>query len=711
MIASFDSNVRTKQGRLLVTFALCLLVSAPLSSRAQQTIAFSPDITVILDGQTFDDEDAASDDLSGGVTPIDVGALPGGADLQAYHRPGVGHLLVLDTTVVLPGGVIATPQKVISFDGGVYSEVVDLAACGLPPGVKIDAMTTIGGPLMFSFDTPVSLGGTLYDDEDVVALSGCTWTPILDGSAAGIPADLDIDGLYYQSATGVLMMSLDGPGTVGGVSFDDEDALAYDMASGGWTLVYDGSSLHDGWLAGDLDALDLNTAPIADAGPDQNLSSASTSGLSVTLDGSGSSDPDGDPLTYTWTGPFGTASGVSPTVIIPAGTHTVTLTVDDGRGGSDTDTVTINVRALRVTPNQLTFTIPQGASPESMPFMVRAIGGSISYTIQRTASWLDSSPSSGQSSGEADTIQAIADPGSLRPGTYTGRLVVNGPGVLRGTVNATLIVTGGPGGGEPTPNPFDNGAVDAADFIPFGVEGHPMAPQSLISISGADFVASGEFLADSIPLPTVLGGVTVTFDGIPAGLILVRPGLIIAQLPMGVEPPAATMIISNGAEKAASEPQQVQVADHSPGIFTLPMNGIGQAIVTFAGTADLAAPVGTVGNGRPATAGDYLTAWVNGLGRVDPEIEDGRNSCEPDAVCDDDAVITLHHTLLKPVVRIGGVAVPDEDVLFSGSSVTGVGINEVVFRMPEGTPTGDEVSITIEIGGVVSKDGTTIAVE
>ena len=45
----------------------------------------------------------------------------------------------------------------------------------------------------------------------------------------------------------------------------------------------------------------------------------------------------------------------------------------------------------------------------------------------------------------------------------------------------------------------------AADFIPFGQPGHPVAPQSIISIFGVGFTAEGEFRADSIPLPTTLG--------------------------------------------------------------------------------------------------------------------------------------------------------------------------------------------------------------
>ncbi len=86
-----------------------------------------------------------------------------------------------------------------------------------------------------------------------------------------------------------------------------------------------------------------NVAPVADAGPDQVVTASSASGASVTLDGSASSDLDGDPLTYDWTGPFGAASGVSPTVTLPVGTHVVTLTVGDGQETA-TDTVLVTVQ-------------------------------------------------------------------------------------------------------------------------------------------------------------------------------------------------------------------------------------------------------------------------------------------------------------------------------------------------------------------------------
>lgn len=91
----------------------------------------------------------------------------------------------------------------------------------------------------------------------------------------------------------------------------------------------------------------FNEPPVADAGPDQTVDEESWLGTTVTLDGSQSNDPDGDPLTYTWTGPFseggGTVQGVNPTVTLSLGTSTITLVVNDGQVDSDPDTVDITV--------------------------------------------------------------------------------------------------------------------------------------------------------------------------------------------------------------------------------------------------------------------------------------------------------------------------------------------------------------------------------
>ena len=92
-----------------------------------------------------------------------------------------------------------------------------------------------------------------------------------------------------------------------------------------------------------------NTAPVADAGESLDVSS----GFNVTLDGSASSDADGDSLTYTWTqtkGPdvtdgAGSLSGVSPSFVAPDTVDTLVfqLVVNDGTEDSAAGSVAVNV--------------------------------------------------------------------------------------------------------------------------------------------------------------------------------------------------------------------------------------------------------------------------------------------------------------------------------------------------------------------------------
>jgi hypothetical protein len=107
------------------------------------------------------------------------------------------------------------------------------------------------------------------------------------------------------------------------------------------------------WVGGQLeiflfDAAPPNQAPTANAGPNQFVEAAPGVGATVALDGSASTDPDGDQLTYTWHWFFGTVAGANPMVNLPVGTHVITLHVDDGKGGFDTDTVTVSVEMARL---------------------------------------------------------------------------------------------------------------------------------------------------------------------------------------------------------------------------------------------------------------------------------------------------------------------------------------------------------------------------
>ena len=92
-----------------------------------------------------------------------------------------------------------------------------------------------------------------------------------------------------------------------------------------------------------------NSPPVADAGPDQTGENAvectSPDGAEVTLDGSGSSDPDGDPLTFEWKDADENVVDTEAviTLTLGLGTHIFTLTVTDPSGESDSAIVQITV--------------------------------------------------------------------------------------------------------------------------------------------------------------------------------------------------------------------------------------------------------------------------------------------------------------------------------------------------------------------------------
>jgi uncharacterized repeat protein (TIGR01451 family) len=96
-----------------------------------------------------------------------------------------------------------------------------------------------------------------------------------------------------------------------------------------------------------------NAPPVANAGPDQGV----LAGTVVQLDGRGSSDPNGNPLTYAWTltAPAGSGTSLSsatsatPTFLADVpGIYTAQLVVNDGTVNSAPDDVVVNASAPRM---------------------------------------------------------------------------------------------------------------------------------------------------------------------------------------------------------------------------------------------------------------------------------------------------------------------------------------------------------------------------
>jgi hypothetical protein len=127
----------------------------------------------------------------------------------------------------------------------------------------------------------------------------------------------------------------------------DYDEFGYSVAIGG-TIIIVGAVQDDDSGSAYVFAREPDQ-PTAGAGPDQTVYADADFTVAVTLDGSGSSDPDGDELSYLWTWTIGgethQTAGVNPQIELPVGQHCIELVVNDGQEDSEPDQVVIVVIA------------------------------------------------------------------------------------------------------------------------------------------------------------------------------------------------------------------------------------------------------------------------------------------------------------------------------------------------------------------------------
>ena len=238
-------------------------------------------------------------------------------------------------------------------DGGTLSYLWDFGD-GAPAASGVEVSHTYADNGTFTVTLTVSDGtdqssatttATVRNVAPVVTLA-LGADPVLAGqlfTAAGSFADPGADVwsalVSYGDGPNIFPLELSG----------QEFSLSHAYATAGTFLITVIVTDEDGGVGvgqGEVHVVPSNRAPVADAGVE---SVAGLEGSAVTFDGSGSSDPDGDALTYTWDFGDGASAG-GPTaqhVYADNGAYTAQLTVSDG---SLSATATVTAVIANVAP-------------------------------------------------------------------------------------------------------------------------------------------------------------------------------------------------------------------------------------------------------------------------------------------------------------------------------------------------------------------------
>ncbi|HEX5228616.1 MAG TPA: putative Ig domain-containing protein, partial [Bryobacteraceae bacterium] len=214
--------------------------------------------------------------------------------------------------------------------------------------------------------------------------------------------------------------------------------------------------------------------------------------------------------------------------------------------------------------------------------------------------------------------------------------------------------------------------------------GAALAPGTVVQIFGSQ-LAGATAASNGAPLPLNLQGTSVLIGAVQAPLFYISPGQVNAQIPFELVPGHEYPVIV-AAGNSYTVPESIQLAPLAPGVARLTDGSI------IAQHADFT----LVTKSSPAKPGEYLVAYLAGMGLTDSQVQDGAAS--PSS--------PLANVSVAPGVTLNGAPVK---VIFAGLTPGLVGLYQINFQIPADASTGDLVFQVTQHG--VAADAGTVTVQ
>jgi uncharacterized protein (TIGR03437 family) len=236
-----------------------------------------------------------------------------------------------------------------------------------------------------------------------------------------------------------------------------------------------------------------------------------------------------------------------------------------------------------------------------------------------------------------------------------------------------------------------NAVVNAASNV-----GSAVSPGEIVTLYGTNIgptTAAGFQVNAGGTYAKSLGGTSVLFDNVPAGVIYASAIQVNAVAPYGIAGQSTTQVQVE-YQGVPSSAISVPVQAAHPGLFTVDSSGLG-------GGAILNQNYSVNSAVNPAPRGSWVMIYCTGGGVTNPPGVDATITPLPPP---------LYLLKTSPVaVTIGGVPAT---VSYSGAAPAQIaGLTQINAQVPASATPGTKVSVTVTIGTWQSQSGVTMAIE